>query len=185
MTEQDRSRPSDILVYWFSPEVREKWFEPDAAFDTELKRRFEPALGLAKSGALGSWAVKPDGALALIVLLDQFSRNIYRGTPEAFAGDAAALRLAKGAIGLGFADGYDADQRYALYLPFMHSESLADQDRGVELFAALGHEEALRYMRLHREIIARFGRFPHRNAILGRSSTPEELEFLQQPGSSF
>jgi uncharacterized protein (DUF924 family) len=185
MTDQSLPAPADILSYWFSPDVREKWFKPDAAFDAELKRRFGSVLELARFGALESWAETPNGALALVVLLDQGMRNIHRDTPEAFAGDPVALTLAKHAIARGFDAGFDTDRRYALYLPFMHSEVLADQDRGVALFTALGHEEGLRYMRLHRDIIARFGRFPHRNAILGRPSTPEELAFLEQPGSSF
>jgi uncharacterized protein (DUF924 family) len=185
MTDHEAPIPADILDYWFSPAVREKWFEADAAFDAELKQRFAPALALARSGALASWADSPEGALALIVLLDQISRNIHRNTPDAFAGDALALRTAKDAIARGFAGGYDADRRYALYLPFMHSERLEDQERGVELFTGLGNEKALDYMRRHRDIVARFGRFPHRNAILGRISTPEELAFLEQPGSRF
>jgi uncharacterized protein (DUF924 family) len=134
MTNHEAPIPADILNYWFSPAVRKKWFEANAAFDAELKQRFAPALALARSGALASWADSPDGTLALIVLLDQISRNVHRNTPDAFAGDAVALRTAKDAISRGFADGYDADQRYALYMPFMHSERLEDQERGVELF---------------------------------------------------
>jgi uncharacterized protein (DUF924 family) len=127
MTDHEAPIPADILDYWFSPAVREKWFEANAAFDAELKQRFAPALAMARSGALASWADSPDGALALIVLLDQISRNVHRNTPDAFAGDAVALRTAKDAIARGFAGGYDADQRYALYMPFMHSERLEDR----------------------------------------------------------
>jgi uncharacterized protein (DUF924 family) len=181
----DAIAPLEVLAFWFSPEVKAKWFEPDDAFDAELRRRFEPALKQARSGALDSWGDSPQGALALIVLLDQISRNIYRGTPQAFAADALALGIARRAVARGFDKNLATDERAILYMPFMHSERLEDQEEGVKLFTALGLDVPLDFMRRHRDIIARFGRFPHRNAILGRPSTPEELEFLKQPGSSF
>ncbi len=148
-------------------------------------RRFGALLLKAKQGELVHWAETPDGALALVILFDQLSRNIHRGTPEAFAADVLALATAKHAIFQGHDLRLSPEGRGFLYLPFEHSEVLADQDKGVALFEALGSEELLDYMRRHRDIIARFGRFPHRNAILGRSSTAEEIEFLKQPGSSF
>lgn len=185
MTDPTASAPSDILAFWFSPEVRAKWFVRDDAFDAELRQRFGPLLLDARQGELVHWSESPDGALALVILLDQLSRNIHRGTPEAFASDGMALAIAERAVDQGDDLRLTPEQRGVLYMPFEHSESLADQDRGVALFEALGEGEALDYMRRHREIIARFGRFPHRNTILGRNSTPEEIEFLKQPGSSF
>ena len=185
MTDDNEIKPSDILGYWFSEGAKTRWFEPDAAFDAELKQRFEPALKKAKSGASANWSENPAGALALVVLLDQIARNLYRNTPEAFAADPLALDIAKRAVARGFDEGLSTDERSILYMPFMHSECLEDQESGVGLFAALGLDDPLDYMRRHRDIIARFGRFPHRNAILGRPSTPEELAFLQQPGSHF
>jgi uncharacterized protein (DUF924 family) len=185
MTDPSAFAPSDILAFWFSDAVKGKWFGSGESFDAELRHRFGGLLQSAKLGALAHWAENPDGVLALVILLDQFSRNIHRGAPEAFAADPLALETAKQAIAQGYDLRLTPEGRGFLYLPFEHSEALADQDRGVALFEALGLEEALDYMRRHREIIARFGRFPHRNAILGRVSTPEEIEFLKRPGSSF
>jgi uncharacterized protein (DUF924 family) len=185
MTEPVTFAPADILAFWFSQDVKAKWFVREDGFDAELRQRFGALLAKAKQGELAHWVESPDGALALVILLDQFSRNIYRGTPNAFTADEMALAAAKQAIAQGYDLRLTAEQRGFLYMPFEHSEALADQDRGVALFEALGSEESLDYMRRHRDIIARFGRFPHRNAILGRSSTPEEIEFLKQPGSSF
>ena len=177
--------PSDILAFWFSQKVRAKWFARDDGFDAELRQRFGALLGQARLGELAHWAESPEGALALVILLDQFSRNIHRGTPEAFAADAQALGVAKHAIARGHDLRLTPDGRGFLYMPFEHSEDIADQDRGVALFEALGAAEPLDYMRRHRDIIACFGRFPHRNAILGRNSTADEVAFLKQPGSSF
>lgn len=177
--------PSDIVDFWFSDDTKKQWFKPDAAFDDALRARFETPLQAARRGVYADWPGTAHGALALIILLDQISRNIYRGTPEAFAADEQALDVAAHAIANGFDEQLTPEQRIFLYMPYMHSEALADQERGMELFTRLGVAENLDYMRRHRDIIARFGRFPHRNAILGRQSTPEELEFLKQPGSSF
>jgi uncharacterized protein (DUF924 family) len=185
MTDPHTFAPSDILSFWFSEQVRAKWFVRDDGFDAELLGRFGALLPKAKRGELAHWAENPDGALALVILLDQLSRNVHRGTPEAFAADPLALSTAKHAIAQGYDLRLTPEERGFLYMPFEHSEVLADQDSGVALFEALGSEEPLDYMRRHRDIIARFGRFPHRNAILGRSSTAEEIEFLKQPGSSF
>lgn len=177
--------PSDVVSYWFSEEVRPKWFEPDDAFDAGLRSRFGPAAEKAQAGGLASWAETPEGALALVILLDQVPRNIHRGKAEAFAADAQALRVAKEAISRKLDATLEAAQRQFLYLPFMHSERLEDQEQGMALYAKLGLEEPLDFMQQHRDIIARFGRFPHRNETLGRTSTAEELEFLKQPGSRF
>ncbi len=177
--------PDEVLTFWFASETKPKWFAPDAEFDAQLRSRFGDWLAAAKNGELDRWAETAKGALALIVLLDQFSRNIHRGTPDAFAADAKALALAKTVLKNGLDGQFTDEERQFLYLPFMHSETLSDQEEGVALYERLGQANALDYMRQHRDIIARFGHFPHRNAILGRSSTAEEIEFLKQPGSSF
>jgi uncharacterized protein (DUF924 family) len=177
--------PEDVLAFWFSAEVQPKWYEKDDAFDAICRERFGAASEAAIAGALDAWTATPEGALALVILLDQIPRNVHRGTPRAFSGDDKALATAKAAIAKGFDTALPSDRRNFLYMPFQHSERLEDQERGMELFAANDVADGLKYMTAHRDIIARFGRFPHRNAILGRASTPEELDFLQQPGSSF
>ena len=177
--------PEDVLAFWFSKETTAKWFNGGTAFDALCRERFAHAIEAAKAGDLDHWAATPEGTLALVILLDQMTRNIYRGTPDAFSGDAAALAIAKAAVAKGFDGEIPSERRNFLYLPFQHSERLEDQERGMELFATNDVDDGLHWMRKHRDIIARFGRFPHRNAVLGRASTPEEVEFLQQPGSSF
>ena len=189
--------PADVLEFWFGApgsaehgSLRKCWFEKDPAFDAEIRRRFLALVDEAAAGRLDDWADRPEGLLALIVLLDQFPRNLFRNAPRAFATDAQALALAQQAL----AQGVDAllmpVARAFIYLPFEHSEDLAMQDRAVALFAALAqHGEAfasyLDYAERHRDVIRRFGRFPHRNAILGRASTPEEIAFLARPGAGF
>lgn len=185
MNDGEATEPNEVLDFWFSEAVKPKWFASDDAFDAELRRRFEIAHGRARRGELAAWEASAEGLLALIVLLDQIPRNIYRGTPAAFAADDQALALAEAAIARGLDTSLGPYQRAFLYLPFMHSERLADQERGIMLYTKLGLAEQIDYMHRHRDIIARFGRFPHRNAILDRASTQEELEFLKQPGSSF
>lgn len=177
--------PEGVLGFWFSDAVRLKWYAKDDAFDALIRDRFGAASGAATAGALDGWAATAEGALALVILLDQVPRNIHRGTPGAFSGDGKALQVAKAAIAKGLDAATPPDRRNFFYLPFMHSEALADQERGMTLYATNDVEDGLQYMTLHRDIIARFSRFPHRNAILGRASTPQELDFLQQPGSSF
>ena len=158
-----------------------RWFKKDAAFDDEFRARFAAEHGAAASGALDGWATTADGALALMILLDQYPRNSFRGTARMFATDSKALSIAKQAIAQGFDLSVDAALRSFLYLPFMHSEHLADQDRALELYATLG-SESQRYAIVHRDIIVRFGRFPHRNAVLGRATTAEEQAFLDEGG---
>jgi uncharacterized protein (DUF924 family) len=175
----------DLLAYWFAPGTSERWFVKDPAFDSELDRRFGALAAAAARGELDSWAETPRGALALTILLDQLTRNIHRGSPEAFAQDARARAVARAAIAAGHDALLTPLERPFLYLPFEHSEDPADQDRAVELFTALGNAEQLDYAERHRTIIQRFGRFPHRNAILGRESTAEETAFLAGPNSSF
>jgi uncharacterized protein (DUF924 family) len=176
-----------VLAFWFSPETRDRWFEASEAFDAEVRRALGPWHDAAAAGRLETWRPSADGCLALCILLDQVPRNIFRGTSRAFATDAHALAVARHAIERGFDLALeDMDQRIHFYLPFEHSESLADQERAVALCRErIGEGEYLTYAERHREIIARFGRFPHRNAILGRASTPEEVAFLGEPFSSF
>ena len=171
---------ADVVDFWRVAGA-EKWFGKDAAFDADFRDRFLAAHEAAASGALDSWAETADGALALMILLDQFPRNAFRGTARMFATDAKALVLADAAIGAGLDAEVEPALRAFLYLPFEHSEALADQDRAVALFRPLG-ADLLHWAEVHRDIIVRFGRFPHRNAVLGRSSTVEELAFLESGG---
>lgn len=183
---------AEILDFWFTPQrsgARDVWFRRDDAFDREIRERFAPALAAGIAGAFGEWCTTPQGALARVVLLDQFTRNAFRDTPDAFAGDAGALATADDAIEKAFDRALDPYERWMLYMPFEHSESLPMQERAVALFRALADESGvdapLPWAERHHEVIRRFGRFPHRNAILGRASTPEETAFLEQPGSRF
>lgn len=196
--------PEDVLEVWFGPPGSDPlakarlWFTKDDAFDAELRFRFEAANESAARGALDAWRLTPRGRLALVILLDQFSRNMFRGTPRAFAQDARALAYATELIGTQEERALGIAERAFLYLPLEHAEDLARQEECVTLFTELlaeaesGPEELRKtvadyvdYAKKHLAIIERFGRFPHRNAILGRPSTPEEIEFLTQPGSSF
>lgn len=178
--------PGDVLDFWFSPSARERWFAKDAAFDADITRRFASVLVQAERGHLESWMSSAESALALVILLDQFPRNIYRDDPRSFLYDMHALAYAKTAIAADYHRRLPTDRRRFLYLPFMHSERIINQDRCVELLAADGDDpEGLDFAHRHRVIINRFGRFPHRNAILGRTSTPEEEAFLKEPRSSF
>lgn len=173
--------PEEVLSFWFSPRVRELWFDSTPEFDRELRDRFEPTLHEAVAGRLGAWEETAEGSLALVVVLDQFPLNMYRGSAAAYGTGELALAASRRAIASGF-DGQLPRERLAfLYLPFMHSERLEDQDLSLALFEKAGLKENLRFARHHREIVRRFGRFPHRNAALGRVSTPEEKAYLASP----
>jgi len=175
--------PQDILNFW--EEAGEtRWFNKSAAFDGALGMRFGALLGPARAGAFDYWADTPEGALGLIILLDQVSRNIYRGNLLSFAADGRALRLAKQAVARGDHWKMPAPRAMWLIMPFEHSENIDDQWRCVALFQTLGLHEMMYWAKVHLEIIARFGRFPHRNAILGRTSTPGEIAFLKAGGFS-
>lgn len=174
-------RPDDVLTFWRDAGP-DKWFEKNEDFDRACALRLMGAHDLACRGELESWRETPNGALALVILLDQIPRNIFRGTSRAFATDPKALAIAKEAVLAGFDQGFAPIDRQFFYLPFMHSEILADQDTSVALYEALGEELQLRYAHIHRDVIARFGRFPHRNPLLGRQTTPEEAEFLANGG---
>lgn len=183
-------QPPDPILNPASARPRERWFARDAAFDEECHRRFLDAHEAAASGALDAWKAEPRSCLALVLLLDQFPRNLFRGTPRSFATDALAREVSRHALARGLDLALPPVWRWFLYLPFEHSEEVHDQRLAVALFEmlALYHRdsrEPLDYARRHREVIERFGRFPHRNVALGRPSTEEEERFLQEPGSSF
>ncbi|MCG5235054.1 DUF924 family protein [Xanthobacter oligotrophicus] len=177
--------PADVLVFWLAA-GREKWFGGGAAFDDAVRAALLPAHEAAVAGALDTWRETPEGALAWIILMDQVPRNVFRGTPRAFATDARALAAAEQAI----ARGFDGAPQIApglhtfFYLPFTHAEDKAAQARGVELYRALGQEEGMAFALVHKEIIDRFGRFPHRNPILGRQMSAEEQAYLDGGGFS-
>jgi uncharacterized protein (DUF924 family) len=176
----------EVLRFWFDKLGRKGWFAKDDAIDAEIRERFAPLIDEINATPFEETAASPDRALASVIVLDQFTRNVYRGTPRAFAYDELARAIARLAIALHLDTRLIfPERRIFLYLPFEHSEAYADQLRSVELIEALGDDEFTRYAEAHRDVIERFGRFPHRNAILGRESTPEELDFLRQPGSSF
>jgi len=174
-----------VLDFWFRELVPAQWFRKDPALDAMIAERFGAQLEAAVCGALWIWRRSPPGRLAEVIVLDQFSRNIHRDTPRAFAADPIALVLAQEAVAQGLDQALPTLQRAFLYMPYMHSESLAIHDEALRLFDQPGLEENLRFERRHRDILARFGRYPHRNAILGRECTDEERDFLAQPGSSF
>ncbi len=176
---------SEVLDFWFSERVKPLWFKKSEQFDREIQQRFEPMYRQAKIGELDEWHNAPHSALALIIVLDQFPRNMYRQTTQAFATDTQAVELTKYAIAHNYQQSLTTEQQIFLYMPLMHSEDRTAQALCVELFTKLGKEDNLKFARKHQEIIARFGRFPHRNQILERESTPAEKEFLTQPGSSF
>jgi uncharacterized protein (DUF924 family) len=171
---------ADVLAFWREAGPS-RWFRKDAAFDEQFRLRFLAAHEAAARGELDAWAADAPGALALLILLDQFPRNAFRGTPRMFETDAKAREIARHALSAGFDIQMEAELRNFFYLPFMHSEQLSDQDLGVDLTRRLG-DEPLRFALLHRDIIEKFGRFPHRNAVLGRATTPEEQRFLDVGG---
>ena len=173
--------PSEILDFWFRREPK-AWFAKDAAFGQEIRALFLAQYELAAAGGLASWLGEAKSCLALVILLDQFPRNMFRDSARAFATDALALAAASTIVEHGWDRAFSPDERTFAYLPFEHSESLQDQERSLQLFEG---NENLEWARKHYEIVRRFGRFPHRNAALGRASTPEEIAFLAQPGSGF
>ncbi|ANF83033.1 hypothetical protein A3K93_13115 [Acinetobacter sp. NCu2D-2] len=175
----------DILKFWFSTETEPHWFAKSIEFDQKLTSQFGQVLAQAAQAELWSWRKSAEGRLAEIIVLDQFSRNIYRDTAQAFAQDGLALALAQEAISLKLDQQLSPEQRSFLYMPFMHSESKLIHEFALKLFQRLGNETNLEFEKKHKVIIDRFGRYPHRNAILGRESTPDEIEFLKQPNSSF
>ena len=184
-------KPSEILYFWFQENSQEQWFGKTNEFDEEIRRRYLEITHKARRGDLDPWAQSPNSTLALIILIDQFSRNLFRNSPMSWSADAYCLDITKQALYKSYDDFLNDYKRAFMYLPLMHSESLEDQDQCVELvkktldngidFNKDNYDAAVR----HRYIIARFGRFPHRNEVLGRNSTLEEIEFLKEPNSSF
>jgi uncharacterized protein (DUF924 family) len=186
--------PEEVLGFWFGREgepgygeFREAWFRKDPDFDREVRDRFEELYEAAAAGELDGWRDEARSCLALVIVLDQFPRNMFRGDPRSYAADRKAQETAEYAVDRALDRELPEFQRMFLYMPFMHSENLEHQRRSVELFRALGGDEAdaSDYAVRHMEIVERFGRFPHRNEVLGRQTTSEEAEFLTQPGSSF
>jgi uncharacterized protein (DUF924 family) len=175
----------DVLGFWFGELRPEQWFKKDAALDQEITRRFGDLHRTLARGVPADWLATARGALAAVIVLDQFPRNMFRGGAAAFATDGLALSVAEAAIARGLDARLGVAERKFLYLPFEHCEDAAAQARSVQLYEALGDKDALDYALRHKSIIDRFQRFPHRNAALGRTSTAEELAFLKEPGSSF
>lgn len=187
---------SEILDFWFGASSsatrgrpRDQWFRKDPAFDAYIRKHFFGCHEAASSGRLSAWESTPYAALALVLVLDQFSRNMFRGEARAFQSDALALAAARRLVERGFDRIFRPVERWFAYLPFEHSEDIAVQRRSLTLFGSLEAlpecATSIEYARRHYDIIARFGRFPHRNELLSRQSTPEELKFLKQPGSGF
>jgi uncharacterized protein (DUF924 family) len=173
--------PRDVTAFW-EQAGESRWFFKDAAFDGTLKVRFGAALAGARAGEFDHWGETPEGALGLVILLDQVSRNVHRGSPLAFAADAKALALARTWLGMGYHQKLVAPRAIWLLMPFEHAEDLDAQQRCVALFRTMGLSEMAHWAQVHLDIIARFGRFPHRNAVLGRASTPAETAFLKAGG---
>ncbi|CAN5172378.1 DUF924 family protein [soil metagenome] len=177
------AHPGDVLSFWRNAGPA-KWFAKSAAFDEAIRLKFEPVHHAAARGQYDVWAAEAEGALALLILLDQFPRNLWRGSPHAFAADGQARRIAAKAVDAGHDRQVEPALRPFFYLPFEHSEALVDQDRSVTLYEALekdvGDAESLKWARLHRDIIVRFSRFPHRNRALGRATTPAEQTFIDE-----
>jgi len=175
--------PAEILAFWRDAGPA-RWYSRDDAFDAEVRRRFFGLWQCAAAGELSSWETSDDGALALVIVLDQFPRNLFRDDARTYASDRLAREVAHRAVERGVDARIDGALREFLYLPFMHSEHLADQLRCIELSRAAGHTESLKWAEHHADIIRRFGRFPHRNGLLGRATTPDEQAFLDQGGFS-
>ena len=171
----------EIVSFWQNA-GEESWFKSDPAFDAAVRERFLETYHAGAAGQLNDWEQSAQGALALTILLDQFPRNMFRGTPDAFATDKLALDIVKRAIGTGYDKNVAAELHTFFYMPFMHSEELAEQERCVALMEQGGKQENIKYAEIHRDAIKRYGRFPHRNEILGRTSTPDEIAYLEGGG---
>ncbi len=182
-----RDTKQEVLKFWFEETAPAQWFQKNDTFDDEVRERFHVTYDMAAKDLCAEWARDADGVLSLCLVLDQFPRNMFRGTPKSYATDEKALLIAKAAISRGLDQILSPLKRRFVYLPFEHSENLNDQKRSVKLFESmkeadpLGYEYALK----HYEVIEKFGRFPHRNAVLGRDSTAEELKYLSLPGAGF
>ena len=180
-TKDEPVGPPEVLAFWRAAGP-DKWFEKDPAFDAAIAARFAGLWRTAAEGGLAPWEETPEGALALVIVLDQFPRNMFRDSAKAFAADPLARTVADRAIGRGFDLHFAPAEQAFFYLPFEHSEDAADQNRCIALFRATGDTDLLKWAQLHADIIRRYGRFPHRNALLGRATTPEEQAFLDGGG---
>lgn len=182
-----RDTKQEVLKFWFEETQPQQWFQKNDSFDKEISERFLVTYDMAKKDLCAEWTKDADGALALCLVLDQFPRNIFRDNPKAFATDDKALRVAKDALHRGFDMLLTPVKRKFLYMPFMHSEDIEEQNRCVSLFEQMQEEEPLSYdyALRHQEVIEKFGRFPHRNEILGRDSSDAEKEYLSLPNSGF
>ena len=178
MTDPEKITPGEILDFWFSPDMKPRWFSSTAELDRSIRERFEALWRQAAEGRLESWKTTPEGCLALVIVLDQLPLNMFRGQALAFSSEQQAIQATRYALEQGYHRSIPAERLGFLFMPLMHSENLADQDLSVRLFEEAGLESNLYWARHHRELIRRFGRFPHRNAILGRASTPEEIDCL-------
>jgi len=183
VSESDRAAatPADVLAFWRAAGP-DHWFNKDAAFDAEIAARFLPTYEAAAAGRLADWEATPEGTLALLIVLDQLPRNMFRGSARTFAADPVARAVAERAVARGDVARFALPERTFFHLPFEHSEDAADQQRCVELNRARGDADSLKWALLHAEVIRRFGRFPHRNAVLGRPSTPQEQAFIDGGG---
>ena len=175
----------EVIDFWFTELTPKQWFAKSDELDLHCSQQFKTTLDAAAASELWSWRETPLGRLAEIIVLDQFSRNIYRDTPQAFSQDPLALALAQEAVHHGYDKQLNNDERGFLLMPYMHSESIQVHEEALKLFAEPGLESKYDYEVRHKQIVDRFGRYPHRNSILGRESTAEEVAFLEQPGSSF
>lgn len=172
------STPNEILDFWYSKRIKKYWFAATPAVDKEIRERFEAVWQLASRDGLDEWRYTAEGCLALVIILDQFPLNMFRGTASSFSTGTKAIAVARHAIERNFDESISSDKLAFLYMPLIHSENLKNQDDAIELFQKPGMEANLKFARHHRKIIHRFCRFPHRNAILGRTSTQEELDYL-------
>lgn len=170
--------PIEIITFWFSERGKPFWYNSTPEMDAELREKYSDLFHAAMKDELAPWQDTPEGALALIIVLDQFPLNMYRGQAESFSGEATSRKVAEAAIAQGFDAQLTDEQKSFMYLPYEHSEELVDQDRSVDLFTQAGITEGLKWAEHHRGIVRRFGRFPHRNDMLGREYTPEEEEYM-------
>lgn len=177
---KDDELVAEILDFWFSDQVRPLWFNSTETFDDELRNRYEACWGRARAGVYDHWAQEPLSALALVIILDQFPLNMFRQDARQYSTESHAREIARQLIDAGLDQHLSAEQKAFLYLPFMHSETLADQQLSIELYEKAGLEDNLGYARHHHDVVKRFGRFPHRNEALGRESTSEEIEYLKK-----
>jgi uncharacterized protein (DUF924 family) len=175
----ENSSPQDVIEFWYSEKMRKSWFSSTPELDNQIRDKFKALWRKAAEGGLDEWKNSPEGCLALIIVLDQFPLNMFRGEAKSFKTEQKAIEVAKYALEKGYDRDIPAERRIFLYMPLMHSEQLEDQELSVRLFEKSNLESSLYFARHHRDLIRKFGRFPHRNAILGRECTEKEIEYLK------